>query len=371
MNSDVINGYKLLFNNKITNNSLKEIKDILKSGNLASGKYVRRFEEKFKNLNKSKYAIACSSGGSALEIIFKSLNLKGYEILVPSNTFIATYNAIKFSGAIPKLIDCEKNSLLISLNQIKKNITKKTKCVCIVHIGSYLPNDINEIVKFCRKKKIILIEDCAHSILTKLKNKYSGNFGEAGAFSFYSTKSVSSGEGGMITTNNYNLYKKMKSLTSYGMTKSYGSYDYKFFSSNYRMNELEAVIGFNHLVNYKSYLKHKYKIKKIYDKFLGKKLQIFQTKSKGNLYKYICILKSSRQKIKLINILKKNKIFLSGDVYTKPLHEYKIFKNFKQKNLPNSSDICSRHICLPIYYGLSESNVKKISSIILEFLKEN
>ena len=71
----------------------------------------------------------------------------------------------------------------------------------------------------------------------------------------------------MITTNNYNLYKKMKSLTSYGMTKSYGSYDYKFFSSNYRMNELEAVIGFNHLVNYKSYLKHKYKIKKIYDKF--------------------------------------------------------------------------------------------------------
>ena len=99
MNSDVINGYKLLFNNKITNNSLKEIKDILKGGNLASGKYVRRFEEKFKNLNKSKYAIACSSGGSALEIIFKSLNLK-VEILVPSNTFIATYNAIKFSGAI-------------------------------------------------------------------------------------------------------------------------------------------------------------------------------------------------------------------------------------------------------------------------------
>ena len=260
MKSSVINGYKLLLSKKIINSSINEIRQVLKSGNLATGKYVKRFEEKFKELNKSKYAIACSSGGSALEIIFKSFDLKNKEVLVPSNTFIATYNAIKFSGAIPKLIDCEQNSLHVSLRQIKKNVTKKTKCICIVHIGSYLPDDIKEIVEFC--KKIILIEDCAHSVLTKFHNKYSGNFGHAGAFSFYSTKSVSSGEGGMITTNNYNLYNKMKSLTSYGMSKSYGSFDYKYFSSNYRMNEMEAVIGYNHLINYQVYLNHKSKLKK-------------------------------------------------------------------------------------------------------------
>lgn len=221
MKSKIIDRYKLIFNKKIIRDSSKEIIKVLKSGKLANGIFVKRFEQKFKQLNKFKYAIACSSGGSALEVIFKSLELKDKDILVPSNTFIATYNAIKFSGANPILIDCEKDSLLVSLKQIKKQITKKTKCICIVHIGSYLPNDINEIVKFCNKRKIILIEDCAHSVVTRINKKYSGNFGIAGAFCFYATKSVSSGEGGMITTNNYKLYKKMSLLTSYGMNNSY------------------------------------------------------------------------------------------------------------------------------------------------------
>ena len=368
MKSKIIDGYKLIYNKKIIKDSSKEIIKVLKNGRLANGMFVKRFEQKFKQLNKSKYAIACSSGGSALEVIFKSLELKDKDILVPSNTFIATYNAVKFSGANPILIDCEKNSLLISLKKIKEQITKKTKCICIVHIGSYLPNDINEIVKFCKKKKIILIEDCAHSVLTKINNKYSGNFGIAGAFSFYATKSVSSGEGGMITTNNYKLYKKMKLLTSYGMNNTYGSYDYKFFSSNYRMNEMEAIIGYNHLVNYKIYLNHKIRIKRIYDQKLSKKIQIFKTKSIGNLYKYICLLKNSTEKKKLIKYLNSHNIFLSGDVYAKPLHENHIIKKNYKFKLPNSSDICSRHICLPIYYGLSENKVNKICKHILKFL---
>ena len=371
MKPNIIHGYKLNLTSKIKQDTKKDINIVLESGNLASGSFVRRFEQTFKKLNKSKFSIACSSGGSALEIIFQSLNLKGKEILVPSNTFIATYNAIKFSGAIPKIIDTEKNSLLISLNQIKKKITKKTKCICIVHIGSYIPNDIEEIIRFCKKKKIYLIEDCAHAVLTSLKGKYAGNFGEAGAFSFYSKKSVASGEGGMITTNNFRLYKKMKSLTSYGMTKSYGTFDYKYFSSNYRMNEMEAIIGYHHLINYKFYLDKKTKIKNIYDKFLKNKVKVFETKSKGNLYKYICLLKSAREKKELIKYLNKKNIFLSGDVYAKPLHKYKIIKNETKINLPNSLDICSRHICLPIYNGLKNNEIRNICFNLLTFFKNN
>ena len=369
MKKNLIHGYKLNFTNKIKVDVKKDINIILESGNLASGNFVKRFEEKFKELNKSKFSIACSSGGSALEIIFQSLNLKGEEILVPTNTFIATYNAIKFSGAIPKLIDTEKNSLLVSLDQIKKRISKKTKCICIVHIGAYIPNDIEEIIKFCKKKKIYLIEDCAHAVLTNYKGRYAGNFGDAGAFSFYSTKSVASGEGGMITTNNLKLYKKMKSLTSYGMTKSYGTFDYKYFSSNYRMNEMEAVIGYHHLINYKFYLDKKKKIKNIYDKYLKNNVKLFETKSKGNLYKYICLLKSSSEKKRLVKYLNKKNIFLSGDVYSKPLHEYNLIKKEVKVKFPNSLDACSRHICLPIYNGLKNKDVKKICFNLLTFFK--
>ena len=208
-------------------------------------------------------------------------------------------------------------------------------------------------------------------MLTSLKGKYAGNFGEAGAFSFYSTKSVASGEGGMITTNNFRLYKKMKSLTSYGMTKSYGTFDYKYFSSNYRMNEMEAIIGYHHLINYKFYLDKKTKIKNIYDKFLKNKVKVFETKSKGNLYKYICLLKSAREKKELIKYLNKKNIFLSGDVYAKPLHKYKIIKNETKINLPNSLDICSRHICLPIYNGLKNNEIRNICFNLLTFFKNN
>ena len=222
-----------------------------------------------------------------------------------------------------------------------------------------------------QKKKIHLVEDCAHAVLTSFKNRYAGNFGITGAFSFYATKSITSGEGGMITTNNKKLFEKIKSMTSYGMTKNYGNYDYKYFSSNFRMNETEAIIGYNHLINYSIYLKEKNRIKKIYDDNLNGKIKLFKTKSKGNLYKYICILDTASQKKKLIKFLNKKGIFLSGDVYAKPLHETKIIRPYFKYSLSNTSQICSRHICLPIYLGLSKNKVHMICKLLLKFLKQN
>ncbi len=342
----------------------------MSTGNLSMGFYVDRLENKFKQLHKSKYTIACNSGGGALEIIFRALDLVGQEVLVPTNTFIATYNAVKFSGGIPKLIDTGPDNLNITLETIKKRVTKKTKCIVIVHVGAIISEEIVKIAKFCKSKKIFLVEDCAHASLTKLGNKYAGNFGIAGAFSFYSTKSITSGEGGMVTTNNYKLYKKLKLYTSYGMSKKYNNFDYLLFGANFRMNEAEAIIGFHHLTNYKSYLKEKTKIKKIYDLKLKDKIHIIRSKSVGNLYKYICLLPKNKSKKNLIKYLNKNNIYLSGDVYNKPLHKYNLIKKEHMKiNLPNSEDVCSRHICLPIYLGLSIKNAEFISKKIIEFIK--
>ena len=136
------------------------------------------------------------------------------------------------------------------------------------------------------------------------------------------------------------------------------------------MNEAEAIIGFHHLTNYKSYLKEKTKIKKIYDLKLKDKIHIIRSKSVGNLYKYICLLPKNKSKKNLIKYLNKNNIYLSGDVYNKPLHKYNLIKKEHMKiNLPNSEDVCSRHICLPIYLGLSIKNAEFISKKIIEFIK--
>ena len=175
----------------------------------------------------------------------------------------------------------------------------------------------------------------------------------------------------MILSNNNRLHLKMKSMTTYGMSRSYGNYDYKYFSSNYRMNEFEAVLGYHFLNNFSQYKIEKEKIKNMYDKYLSKKLIKFRTETNSNLYKYICILKNSKLKEKIINYLKKNKIYLSGDVYSKPLHKYKIIKKENNVNLKNSLDICNRHICLPMYLGLQKKEVSKIINTVNNFVSKN
>ena len=371
MKTKEIKGYKLFFTKKIKSKINSDVKKVMNSGNLSMGTYVKRFENKFKELHDSKYAVACNSGGGALEIIFRSLNLLKKEVLIPTNTFIATYNSVKFAGGIPKLIDTGPENVNITLETIKKKVTKKTKCIVIVHVGAIISDEIIKIAEFCKKNRIYLVEDCAHAALTTLGKKYAGNFGIAGAFSFYSTKSITSGEGGMVTTNNYELYKKLKLHTSYGMSRKYQNYDYLLFGANFRMNELEAIVGYHHLDNYKIYQKEKNKIKKIYDKFLENKIQILRSNSSGNHYKYICLLPKNKSKKNLINFLKIHNISFSGDVYNKPLHKFNLIKKNEGKlKLPNSEDVCARHICLPIYLGLKDKDVRLISNKIIQFLEK-
>jgi len=207
--------------------------------------------------------------------------------------------------------------------------------------------------------------------LSSYKNTYAGNFGDAGAFSFFATKSITSGEGGMITAKNKKLYFKMKSLTSYGMSQNYGNYDYKYFGSNYRMNEMEAILGYHFLNNFKDYKIEKQKIKNFYDKYLSNKISRFRTKTNNNLYKYICILKNSKLKKKLKIFLSKYNVQLSGDVYSKPLHKFKIIKAENNVKLENSSDICARHICLPIYLGIKKKEIYKVTRLLNKFITVN
>jgi len=358
--------FDLKFENYSKKYFSKKVKKIFYEGFFTNHTIVKDFEKKFKKFNNSKFCLATSSGTSALEIILRSLNVKNKNVLISSNTFIATAHAVKNAGGKIIPIDIENKNFLMCPNDLKKKITKKIGAVIIVHIGGIITPNINIIKKICRQNNVPLIEDAAQAQGSSYKNIKAGNFGIAGAISFFTTKVMTTGEGGMITTNNKKLYEKMKSYRQYGFKKN----DQKSFdkiSSNYKMNEFSAALGLVELKRVDKRIKKRNLLAKYYQKFFksNKKYILLKASKQSycNHYKQIFISKFKRQNIK--NILSKNKIPLTGGVYYIPIHKQPVYKkDLKKYKLPNTDYFCNHHFCPPCYPEMTTRDVKKICKIL-------
>ncbi|MGB9756278.1 MAG: DegT/DnrJ/EryC1/StrS family aminotransferase, partial [Candidatus Bathyarchaeales archaeon] len=186
-----------------------DVEKILQSGMLTLHTYTKEFENQFAKLCHVKHAIAVNSGTSALEIALRTMKVKAEdEVLVPTNTFSATATAVIFAGAKPKLTDINPENLCIDAENIQKNITSKTKGVITVHIGGLICPEIEEIKEICREENLFLVEDAAHAQGSTINQKPAGSLGDTGCFSFYPTKVMTTGEGGMITTNSDEVAEK-------------------------------------------------------------------------------------------------------------------------------------------------------------------
>ena len=180
--------FKLEFDKEFQNKYNHLSKKVFNSKALSEGAFVSKFEKKFSRLVNSKYSIAVSNGTAALEIAFRSIDISNKEVIVPTNTFFATILAIIKAGGKPVLCDNEVDSPDIDIKEIEKKITKKTKAVCVVHVGGIISNKILNLVKICKKKNVFLIEDAAHAHGSYLNKKlYAGTIGDIGCFSFYPT----------------------------------------------------------------------------------------------------------------------------------------------------------------------------------------
>ena len=338
---------------------------------LSMGSFGKEFENKFAKFIGTKFAISCNSGTSALELICRSLDISGKEIIVPSNTFIASTNAILNAGCKPVFADCA-DDMCIDLENIKKRITKNTSAIMIVHIGGMISKDIYKIKEFCKKKKIFLIEDAAQAHGSSLKKKKAGTFGIAAGFSFFSTKVMTTGEGGMVTTNNSKLVKKIKSMREFGKVKKgiYSNY-HTSIGYNWRLGEVNSLMGLTQLKSIKRFIEGRKKIAKIYDAELSniKNIKIIKPNeiSGHNYFKYIILLKNKKRELVHKNLLQNN-IFPSGYVYEIPLHKQPIFKKYKKLSLPNTEKICSKHLCLPIFYNMKISQIKHVTKILKKVL---
>jgi perosamine synthetase len=361
----------------ISNKDINLVGKILRSGWLTHGKYVSFFENEIKKFTNCKYAVSVSSCTAALHLSCIASNFKnGDEIIVPAMTHTATAHAVEFTGAKAVFADVEPLSGNISLEEIKKKISNKTKGVIIVHMAGY-PCEIEEIYNFCKKKKIILIEDCAHALGTYFKGMHAGNYGISGNFSFYPTKQITTGEGGMIITNNKRFYEKVKKLKAFGIDKDInerkkqGHYDVKLLGFNYRMTDFQAALGYRQLISYKKNLRRRHEIAKRYIKNFSKIVTIkynpYSIDSSFFVFQIFC-----KNRDKLLKKLKKYNIGVSVH-YATPLPKMTYYKKkyrLKMKNYKNSDIYGKTNISLPIYPKLKNKQIDIISRAIIN-LNEN
>jgi dTDP-4-amino-4,6-dideoxygalactose transaminase len=299
--------------------------EIFKSHRWTEGKFTKLFEEKWSQYNQA-YAVAFSSWSGAALAALEFFGVKGKVVLCPSNTFVATPLSVIKAGGIVEFVDCNKYDLCMSLEDLKVKVEKyKPIAVWVVHIGGHIAFQINEIAEFCKEKGIILLEDCAHAHGASWNGKRPGTWGEAGVYSFYATKTITTGEGGMLVTKNKDLAEFAKKF------RNYGKFDYKVKGLNFRMNEFTAAIGCVQVDRLDEIVawKNEYARKHLDPKYPNRVK--FPEGMVSGYYKYI-----------VFEPIEKS----TGKVYDQPCH--KIFG--KDYDLPNTEWVAKNHWCVPLYY---------------------
>ena len=369
----------------INNQEQKAVNSIFKNGGILFAHgfeksrknfHVREFEKKISNYFKCKYALAVSSGTAAIKIALKSLNIgPGDEVITQAFNFIATIEAIIDVGAKPILVNVDK-TLNMDIADLTKKITKNTKVVLPVHMLGY-PCNMKEIKKICKKKKLKILEDNCESIGGKYEEKFLGNIGDIGVLSLDFGKTITTGEGGIILTNNLKYYNYCKQYHDHGHKNvknlSRGNDKASIPGFNFRMTELQGAIGkvqlkkLNSLLddNRKKYQMVKNTIKKFEHRWMTKY-------GKSNFDNFIFFIKNNREKDKVLKVLKKHKIGtknLPDAVKWHCAFYWKhIFHKNEIKNFFRTKKILDQAIAIPILYKKNISFYKKLSLDINKIL---
>jgi dTDP-4-amino-4,6-dideoxygalactose transaminase len=356
----------------------KDVEKILRSGMLTLGEYTKRFESAFAEFCNTKYAVAMSSGTGALEVALRSLDLKGGdEVLVPTNTFSASAASVMLAGGKPVFTDIDAKSLCIDAQNIEKYLTKKTKAVMAVHIGGLVCPDIKHIKQLCEDHKIALIEDAAHAQGSSVDKQKAGSFGIAGCFSFYPTKVITTGEGGMITTNNDEMAKKAIVLRDQGK-ENFNSNIIIQIGSNWRMTEISAAMGLTQLKRLPDFITHRNKIARYYDAELAKidGVKTIKTppQSISNYYKYTILVSNDIPRDTFKQKLREHGVRSSGEVYWPPLHLEPVYQKIlgvREGDFPVAEDVCRRMVCLPIYNQMTMEEAEFVIDKVREVLSKS
>ncbi len=343
----------------------------------SEGPFVKKFEDAFKKLIGKKYASAVSSGTAALDIAIESLNLKeGDEVILPSFTIVSCLNHIIRKKLKPVFIDSNPDTWNMDIEKFEQTVSSKTKLVIVVHIYG-LPTEMDKIIQLKSKYGFKLIEDCAEAHGLKYKNKHCGTFGDISTYSFYPNKLITTGEGGMLLTNNKRLHDKFELLKNLAF-KNNKRFHHDEIGWNYRMTNMQAALGLAQLENIDKKIKKKYTLGGFYTKSLKNidciMLQPSETAYAKNIFWVFGIVIKSK-KINAIDIMKKLAKFGIGTrPFFFPLHRQpllkKYIKNYNYPKLPVSEMLYKKGFYIPSGLGLKTNEqayiIKKLKDILIK-----
>lgn len=353
-----------------SNEELKAIKQVLKSGMLAQGKVVDEFENRFSDLVGVKNAIAVSNGTIALDLTLKALNIEdGDEIITTPFTFIATANSILYQRAKPVFVDVDKKTFNIEPDDVLNKITSKTKAIIGVHLFGH-PFDVKAIQQICENHRLLLVEDCAQAHGAEYQGRMVGSFG-TGCFSFYPTKNITTGEGGIITTNDSGITESCRLLRNHGQSSKYF---HTILGYNYRMTDIQAAIGIVQLKKLEGFNKKRIQNADYLNKHIKLDGIITPHKEKNVKHVYhqyvVRIEGDSKTREKFMNYLTSKGIGCAVH-YPIPIHRQPLYQRLgytgKNVNCPVAEELANTVLSLPVHPALTKEDLKYIADTINNF----
>ena len=369
----------------IIKKDINSVIKVLKSNFLTQGPNIQLFENKIKKIVGVKYAYATNSATSGLHVACMSIGITKNDVVWTSpNSFVASSNCALYCGAKIDFVDIDLKTYNLCSKKLedKLKITKKEnlpKAIVLVHFAGYT-KDLEKIKKLSIKYRFKIIEDASHALGAKYKGGYIGNckFSDVCVFSFHPVKSITTGEGGMITTNSKKISSKLKLFRNHGInkdkrflldkTKKINHYEQLELGFNYRMNDLEAALGISQLNRLKKFINKRNDIAKYYDNELANlpiQKPVFTKNSSWHLY--VILLRNKDVRQKLFNFLKRKNI--NCQIHYIPIHTHPFYKKigFKKNDFPNSVEYYEKCLSLPIFFDLKHSMQKKIVKLIRKF----
>lgn len=364
--------YKIpVYQPSLNGNEKKYVNECLDSTWISSkGRFINDFENSFSEYIDVKHATTVSNGTVAIHLALLALGIgEDDEVIVPTLTYIASVNSIAYTGAKPVFVDSLPTSWQIDSADVIKKITPKTKAIMAVHLYGH-PCDMDALLSICKEYNLFLIEDCAEAIGTRYKGKHVGSFGDISTFSFFGNKTITTGEGGMVVTNDDTLYDRAVHFKGQGLAK-HRQYWHDVIGYNYRMTNICAAIGLAQMENIEEVLKAKVKIADTYRDFLKNTSIEFHDAGNKDVYHsyWMCsiLLKDSKEREALRAHLDENGIETRPLFY--PVHTMPMYSDKYQRH-PVAENIGWRGVNLPSYPGLKTEDIEFICNKIKEVLSK-
>jgi len=358
----------------ITEDEINAVSKVIKSGQLSLGKETEKFEQEMADYVGAKYAVAVSSGTTGLHLAVIASGIKeNDEVITSPFSFVASTNCFLYEKAKPVFADIDEETLNIDVNKIEEKITKKTKAILGVDIFGY-PAEWDEIIKIAKKNDLKIIEDAAEALGGKYKGKKLGSLDHPTIFAFYPNKQMTTGEGGIITTNDKKQYQLLKGLANQGRGADMQWLKHEYLGYNYRMTEMSAALGRMQLKKLEQMLVSRNKAAKWYSQRLKNidvinLMKVNDRNHQRSWFVYVIRLNKKFDRDKIIEKLKKENIPSKAYLPSIHLQPYMKKYGFKKGDFPVSEIVSASSLSLPFYTGMKEETIDLICDKLIKALK--